>query len=105
MAVRRLRVEVRARTHTRFPPWTATVRASVDAVQRLADEAHEKERMLRELLHRPSPDAAAIGLLVIELAACCKKIERIRRTTRASFRRTRPSSPPVSLVERSTAAS
>ena len=83
---------LRARTRPRFPPWTAAVRASVDAVQRLADEAREKERVLRKLLHRTSPDAAAIGSLVIELDACCKKIERIRRATLASFRRIGPSS-------------
>ena len=56
----------------------AAVRSSVDTVEPLADEAHKKERRVRELLRRPSPDAAAIGPLVIELDACCKKIERIR---------------------------
>ena len=101
----RLRAEVGAEREERFSAWTGAVRASVEAVERLADEALEKERMLRGLLRGPAPDAAAIGALVIELDACSKKIERIRRTTRASFRRTRPSSPPASLVERSTAVS
>ena len=70
----------------------AAVRSSVDAVEPLADEAHKKERRVRELLRRPSPDAAAIGPLVIELDACCKKIERIRTATLARLRRIGPSS-------------
>ena len=102
---RRRRAEVAADTEQRFRTWTGAVRASVAAVERLADEAREKERLLRALLRRPAPDAAAIGAVVIELDACCRKIERIRKATLASFRRTRPLSPRASLAERSTAAS
>src|SRR5439155_1239292 len=96
--------DILARNRQRVEDMKADVKkkhATLDAPP--TDEAREKERMLRGLLRGPAPDAAAIGALVIELDACCKKIERIRRTTRASFRRTRPSSPPASLVERSTA--
>ena len=102
---RRLRAEVGAETDERFPAWAGAVRASVEAVERLADEAREKERVLRALLRGPAPDAAAIGALVIELDACHEKIERIRKATRASFRRTKPSSPPASFADRSTVPS
>ena len=88
----------------RFPAWTGAVRASVAAVERAADEACEKEHLLRTLLRSPAPDPAAVGAVVIELDACCRKIERIRKATLASFRRTRPSSPGAASAERSTAA-
>ena len=102
---RRLHAEVSAETDERFPAWAGAVRASVEAVERLADEAREKERVLRALLRGPAPDAAAIGALVIELDTCCKKIERIRRAALASFGRIRPSFPPASFADRSTALS
>jgi len=102
---RRLRTQVGADTDERFLAWAGAVRACVEAVEPVANEAREKERVLRALLRGPAPDAAAIGALVIELDACCKKIERIRRATLASFRRTGPSSPPASSAERSTAPS
>ena len=89
----------------RFPAWTGAVRASVAAVERAADEAREKERLLRTLLRSPAPDPAAVGALVIELDACCKKIEGIRRSALASFRRTRPPLPRAAPAERSPAAS
>src|SRR5712691_10458953 len=76
----------------RFRAWTGIVRASVDLVEGLVAEARMKERRLRDLLSSPAPDPAAIGALVIQLDACCKKIERIRRATLAGFRGGNPAS-------------
>ena len=62
-----------------FSAWTVRVRAAVAAVERLAEEARRKERLVRQLLRQPVPDAAAIGTLVIDLDACRSEIDRIRR--------------------------
>src|SRR5207253_1597574 len=63
---RRLRTQVGADTDERFLAWAGAVRACVEAVEPVANEAREKERVLRALLRGPAPDAAAIGALVIE---------------------------------------
>jgi hypothetical protein len=63
-----------------FAAWAGRVRAAVETVDRLADAARRKEALVRRLLRRPAPDAAAIGALVIELHACRIEIDRLRRT-------------------------
>ena len=77
--------EARSALPAHFTAWTARIRAAVAAVERVAEEARQKERLVRQLLRRPAPDPAVIGALVIELDACRSEIDRIRHIVKTSL--------------------
>src|SRR5437016_29146 len=69
--------EARRRTQQQFHAWAAMVRASVEAIQALAEEIRDRNRALEDSLQSPKPDPAAIGALVLEIQARRTEIQRI----------------------------
>src|SRR5947209_6802718 len=69
--------EARRRAQQQFHAWAAMVRASVEAIQALAEEIRDRNRALEDSLQSPKPDPAAIGALVLEIQARRTEIQRV----------------------------
>ncbi len=69
--------EVRTRTQQQFHAWAAMVRASVEAVQALAEAIRDRNRALEDFLKSPNPNPAAIDTLIHEIQTRRTEIESI----------------------------
>jgi len=69
--------EARRRTQQQFHAWAAMVRASVEAIQALAEEIRDGNRALEDSLQSPKPDPAAIDALIRQIQTRRTEIGRI----------------------------